>query len=261
MFWKDFRSAIDSYKQALKLFNELGLWKYVFVPILIGLLVGAIIIFAAWRLALVIGEWVADMWPWEWGSGFIEGVGGVLGGALVILIGLMAFKHIVMALAAPFMTPVSEKIEMHLTGRKLDPTDSMKEYVAAIVRATRINVRNLLLEILATIPLLILGLIPVVNIISGILIFYIQAYYSGFGNMDYTLERYRNYSGTVKFVRKHKGVAAGNGFIFNCLLFIPVVGICIALPLSTAAATIDTIKKLKLENPEQELKTLENRQE
>lgn len=260
MFWKDFKSAVDSYKLALKLFNELGLWKYVFVPILIGFFVGAAIILIAWRLALIIGSWVADLWPWDWGSGFIEGLGGVLGGFLVILIGLMAFKHIVMAIAAPFMTPISEKIEMHLTGRKLDPTDSAKEYIAALIRATRINFRNLILEILATIPLLIIGLIPVVNIVSGILIFYIQAYYSGFGNMDYTLERYKNYSGTVQFVRKNKGVAAGNGFIFNLLLFIPLIGICIALPLSTAAATIDTIKKLQAEQPQQDLKTLEERE-
>ncbi|MBD3637796.1 MAG: EI24 domain-containing protein [Crocinitomicaceae bacterium] len=250
MFWKDFSSAVRSYSQALKLFNELGLWKYVFVPILIGLLLGAVVIFLAYISARKIGEWVADIWPWDFLSGFIEGLGGVLGGILVILIGLMVFKHAVMALAAPFMTPVSEKIEMHLTGRKLNPTDSMTEYIAAIVRATRINVRNLVLEILTTIPLLILGLIPVVNIVSTVLIFYIQSYYAGFGNMDYTLERYRNYSGSVKFVRKHKGVAAGNGFIFILLLFIPVIGICIALPLSTAAATIDTIKKLD-EKPSQ----------
>ena len=35
------------------------------------------------------------------------------------------------------------------------------------------------------------------------------------------------------------------GFIFILLLFIPVVGICLALPFSTAAATIDTVKKLE----------------
>jgi CysZ protein len=160
----------------------------------------------------------------------------------------MVFKAAIMAIAAPFMTPISEKIEMHLTGKKLDLTDSPKEYIASIVRATRINARNLLLEILATIPLLILGLIPIINIFSTILIFYIQSYYAGFGNMDYTLERYRSYRGAIKFVANNKGVAAGNGFIFILLLFIPVVGICIALPLSTAAATIDTIKKLDENN-------------
>ncbi|MBK6526706.1 MAG: hypothetical protein IPG07_14860 [Crocinitomicaceae bacterium] len=39
---------------------------------------------------------------------------------------------------------------------------------------------------------------------------------------------------------------SGNGFIFHLLLAIPVVGIMLALPLSTIAATTETIKKLKL---------------
>ena len=34
-----------------------------------------------------------------------------------IVIGLILFKHIIMALSAPFMSPVSEKIEAHLTGK------------------------------------------------------------------------------------------------------------------------------------------------
>ena len=38
----------------------------------------------------------------------------------------------------------------------------------------------------------------------------------------------------------------GSGFIFHLLLAIPVVGIMLDLPLSTIAATTETIKKLKL---------------
>src|SRR5690606_864001 len=101
--------------------------------------VGVVFILISIGAAVAIGQWVVDFWPFSWGEGFIQGLGGVLGATLVILIGIMSFKHIIMALAAPFMTPISEKIEMHLTGKKLDPTDSTKEYIAAIIRATRIN--------------------------------------------------------------------------------------------------------------------------
>lgn len=245
MFWKDFKSAVQSYPEALKIINELKLWRFFFIPILIALFVGVIVIFIAWKSALAIGNWVAEIWPFSWGEGFIEGLGGVLGAFLVLLLAIMSFKHIVMALSSPFMTPVSEKVEMHVTGRTLDKTDTAKEYIAAIVRATRINGRNLILEILITIPLLIVSLIPLVNLISIFLLFYVQSYYAGFGNMDYTLERHKNYQESKKFVAKNKGVAAGNGFIFILILFIPVVGLCLALPLSTAAATIDTVKKLE----------------
>ena len=66
----------------------------------------------------------------------------------------------------------------------------------------RINLRNLGKELLLTIPILIIGLIPVIGIISTVLLFLMQAYYAGFGNMDYTLERHFNYKQSIQFVRE-----------------------------------------------------------
>ena len=63
--------------------------------------------------------------------------------------------------------------------------------------------------------------------------------------MDYTLERHKKYGDSIKFVNKHKGVAAGNGTIFILMLLIPFFGIMLALPISTAAATISTVEKLE----------------
>lgn len=244
MFFKDFRSAISSYGQSFKLINELKLWKFFLVPIIIGLLFGGLVIWGAYSLSDNIGDYLANFWPFSWGEDFMASVGRVFGVIIVLLLGLLIYKHAVMALASPFMTPVSEKIEMHLTGKQIDPTDTAAEYIAALMRGIKINARNLLLELLITFPLIILGFIPLVNIVTAVMIFYVQAYYSGFGNMDYTLERHRSYKETIKFVRKNSGVAVGNGTIFILLLFIPVVGMCLALPLSTAAATVDTVKKL-----------------
>ena len=113
-----------------------------------------------------------------------------------------------------------------------------------MVRGIRINLRNLSREILFMIPLLILSLIPVVGIIATILIFLIQAYYVGFGNMDYTMERYFTYKESVRFVRKHRGTAIGNGIVFVLMLFIPIIGFIITLPISVVAASTETVKIL-----------------
>lgn len=244
MFIKDFKSALGSYGHSMKLISELKLWKFFFVPILISLLVGIVLIWAAWALSDNVGDYIASYWPFGFWENAIDTISTYLGGLLLLVVGLLVYKHLVMAFAAPFMTPVSEKIEMHLTGRELDQTDSKEEYIAALMRGLRINLRNLIFELLLSLPLLILGIIPVINIITGFLLFYIQAYYSGFGNMDYTLERHRDFQGTVKFVKKNRGIAVGNGTGYLLLLLVPVFGICLALPLSTAAATIDTVKRL-----------------
>jgi CysZ protein len=72
-------------------------------------------------------------------------------------------------------------------------------------------------------------------------LFLVQAYYAGFGNMDYTLERHYGYKESVQFVKSHKGVAIGNGIIFTMMLFIPFIGVLLVLPLSVTAATSQTI--------------------
>jgi CysZ protein len=244
MFFKDFFSSIAAYGQAFELAGKLKLWKYFFIPAIIGLIVGILIMVAAWYLSEPIGQKIGGYWPFDFWKEAMLSFSVFLGGVLVILVGAMIFKHAVMAFSAPFMTPVSEKIEMHITGKSLDQTDTSAEFMAALVRGIRINVRNLILELLITLPLMILSIIPLLNLVTGAALIYVQSYYAGFGNMDYTLERYCNYSETKTFVRNNKGVAVGNGVIFHLLLAIPVVGIMLALPLSTIAATTETIKKL-----------------
>ncbi len=245
MFFKDFTNSIKAYGQAFELAGKLKLWRYFFIPAIIGLFVGILIMIAAGFLSEPIGQKIGGYWPFDFWKEAMMSFSIFLGGVFVILIGAIIFKHAVMAFSAPFMTPVSEKIEIHITGKSLDQTDTSAEFMAALVRGIRINVRNLFLELLITIPLIILSIIPLLNLVTSILLIYVQSYYAGFGNMDYTLERYRNYSETQIFVRNHKGIAVGNGLIFHLLLAIPVVGIMLALPLATIAATTETLNKLK----------------
>jgi CysZ protein len=92
-----------------------------------------------------------------------------------------------------------------------------------------------------------LKFIPLVNIISSILLFFVQAYYAGFGNIDYTLERHFKYKDSIHFVRKHRGMAIGNGIVFILFLLIPIVGVILVLPLSVTAATTQTVKQLQMQ--------------
>src|SRR5690606_39823194 len=110
-------------------------------------------------------------------------------------------------------------------------------------RGIRINVRYLLMELLLTLPMILIGFIPVMGIISSVLLFLVQSYYAGFGNMDYTLERHYKYSESIKFVKRNRGLAIGNGMVFMLMLLIPVIGIILVLPLSVTAASKETLKR------------------
>lgn len=62
--------------------------------------------------------------------------------------------------------------------------------------------------------------------------------------MDYTLERHFSYRESISFIKKHRGLAIGNGIGFLILLFIPVIGVILVLPLSVTSATIITVDLL-----------------
>lgn len=240
---KNIYKGIKAYAGTFKLISHLKLWRYFGVPVLISFLTATLIGFLAWGLSDNIGRFIARLWVWEWGSETFFKISEVLGGIAIIALGLILYKHIIMALSAPFMSPVSEKIEHHLLGIKHEHRDTTNR--EQLWRAVRINVRNLLLELLFTIPLIILSFIPVLNIVTTVLIFLIQSYYAGFGNMDYTLERHFKYDESTKFVRKYSGVAIGNGIVFMTMLFIPVIGIILVLPLSVTASTTETVRLIK----------------
>lgn len=242
---KQIISGIKAYFGAFSLISKLKLWKFFAIPMLISFVTAIVIFGSAYGLSDNIGGFISRIWIWDWGYETFSTISKFIGGLIIIVIGLILFKHIIMALSAPFMSPVSEKIEAHFTG---NPAHSHRDttFTQQLWRGIRINGRNLLMELLLTIPILLLKFIPIVNIFSTILLFMVQAYYAGFGNMDYTLERHFQYKDSLQFVRKHRGLAIGNGIVFILFLLIPVVGVILVLPLSVTAASTRTVEALQL---------------
>ncbi|WP_435182330.1 EI24 domain-containing protein [Cellulophaga omnivescoria] len=243
---KNILKGIKAYAGTFALISKLKLWKYFLVPVLISVLTAAIIVLLAIWLSGSIGGFIAQIWIWDWGKETFTTVSNFIGATVIVVIGLLLYKHIVMALSAPFMSPVSEKIEAHLTGIPAH-SHTNTSFSEQLWRGIRINVRNLAKEILFTIPILLLGFIPVIGVASTILLFLMQAYYAGFGNIDYTLERHFNYKESIAFVKNNRGLAIGNGIVFMLFLFVPLVGIILVLPLSVTAATVKTVEILKNE--------------
>jgi CysZ protein len=240
---KNILKGIGAYAHAFTLIRQLGLWKYFAIPILISFFAALVIGFLAWIFSHYIGELIVKVWPWQWGASTFKTIGGLMGVIIIGTLGLISYKHIILAFSAPFMSPVSEKIEMHILGTHHIHRNSTN--ASQLWRGIRINTRNLLLELLYTIPLLLVSFIPLLNIVTTAVIFLVQAYYAGFGNMDYTLERHLSYKKSIKFVRNNSGIAMGNGIVFMAMLFIPIIGIILVLPLSVTASTTETVRLLK----------------
>lgn len=236
--------SISAYRSSFSLISKLKLWKYFAIPMVISFVTAMLIGISAWGLSDNIGSLISKAWIWDWGKATFTTISTVLGGLIIIAIGLILYKHTVMALSAPFMSPVSEKIEQHFNPQAVHSHRDTNN-AQQLWRGIKINVRNLTMELLLTVPILLIGFIPVVGIFSTVLLYAVQAYYAGFGNMDYTLERHYNYSESISFVKQNRGLAIGNGLVFILFLFIPIIGIILVLPLSVTAASKVTLEKLQ----------------
>ncbi|MCG2430562.1 EI24 domain-containing protein [Aequorivita xiaoshiensis] len=243
---KNILRGIRAYVGTFKLISKLGLWKYFGVPMAISFLTAILIGVSAWGLSDNLGAFISKVWFWEWGAETFKTISEFIGALIIIALGLILYRHIVMALSAPFMSPVSEKIEKHLYGvDNIDHSHRNTTNAGQLWRGIRLNVRNLLMELMITIPIILIGFIPVIGIASSILLFLVQSYYAGFGNMDYTLERHFKYAESIQFVKRNRGLAIGNGMVFMLVLLIPVVGIILVLPLSVTAASTETLRVLE----------------
>lgn len=249
MMLRDFLDSLKAYGTAWKIIRMRRLWIYLIIPGLLSIAFGILVAVLANVVSGNISELVESRYPWEAGSAVVTWVSKFLSIILVWAAALMAYKYVILILAAPFMSPLSEKVEAYLLGSPkasipFDPARMVRE----IIRGIRLSVRNIVREIVMTLGLLLLGTIPLIGILIAPAIFLVQSYFAGFGNMDYTLERHLGVRQSVHFVRRYKGVATGNGAVFLLLLMIPVVGLFIAPGLATVAGTVESVGRLKTEN-------------
>lgn len=242
---KNIFNGIKAYAGAFELISKLKLWQYFVIPIIISVVTATAIGLSAYGFSDNIGQFIAKIWIWDWGKDTFAVISEIFGGILILALGLILYKHIIMALSAPFMSPVSEKIEAHLIGKNHKYRNTT--FGQQLWRGIRINVRNLWMELWLTLVIILISFIPVIGWFTSLLLFVVQAYYAGFGNMDYTLERHFEYKKSVAFVRKHRGIAIGNGIVFILFLFIPVIGVILVLPLSVTAASTKTLELLNSE--------------
>lgn len=247
--FKNILKGLKAYKDGLEFIGKLRLWQFFLVPMVISFVLFGIITLTAWGLSDNLGAVLASWYPFEWGGDFITTVSTILAFISILLLGIVLFKHLVLALSAPFMSPVSERIEKHLCDcNSISHNHRKTSNAQQLSRGLRVNMRNLLYEFSMVLPLTLLAFIPVIGILFQVLSFMIQAYYAGFGNMDYTLERHFNYRDSVNYVKANRGIAIGNGLVFMGMLFIPVVGIILVLPFSVTAASRVTLENLIAEN-------------
>ena len=248
-FFEQLGLAFKSYGKAMSLLFKGGLWLYIIYPIIISLLLFVAEFYFLNQLfssyeSQIIKYFSSNDYP-RWMH--------LLSGTLqyFLLIGLQVIfflffyflgKYIVLILMSPIMAILSEKTETLLTGKKYP--FSTKQFFRDILRGMGIALRNMFFQIVILSASCIIIWIPVIGLLCPIFLLIISYYFYGFSMLDYMSERRKlSVSESIAFVRKNKGIAIGNGFIFTLLFAIPYIGIVLSTILSPIAACVSVLEK------------------
>lgn len=160
---------------------------------------------------------------------------------------LLIYKHIVLIIVGPIMGVFSEKLERERFGDEKVSVEPKFGAAYSTYRGVRIASRNIIKELFWTIVLLLLSVvIPFLSVVTVPLIFIVQAYYAGFGNMDISIGRHLDFKDSVDYVKRNRLMVTANGAIFLAILLIPVIGTFLAPMLATSASTLSMAKDRQL---------------
>jgi uncharacterized protein involved in cysteine biosynthesis len=137
------------------------------------------------------------------------------------------FSAVFLIIGTPFFSFISSKTEEAFSGVKYP--FKWRTFFKELKRGILLSFRNSLKQFGLFILVLLLSFIPIIDIITPLLMFIIQAYFNGILMTDYTLERHGISIKDSEFfykVNKIQMFAIGIGFMF--LLLIPVIGWFIA---------------------------------
>ena len=223
---KDIRLGLRSYRDSVYFVIEHKMWPYFIVPLV---LFGGIIYLG---FQMEAGEIEAK--ESLKGAGFFYTIWGWMKMAFYFVMSylfLQLTRYVMLMVLSPLLAIVSERVEKKLTGKvyKFNFKQLMKDVKRAILIATR----NVVYEIV-----IIIGLYTAIYIsfwtfgfsslkvpfsdsmyISDLLYLVLASlvafYFYGFSFMDYVMERRRfTIKESIKYVRKHKGVAVALGSLF-----------------------------------------------
>jgi CysZ protein len=239
-FQAEFGSGVKAYGEAHKVLIKYKLSKYLWIPGIVTVVYTILFFWIALHFSNRISA-EADSYPsWlSWMGSFIYWFLETVYWVAAVFVFMASLKYFLQVLLSPILSNLSVAVEQRVWGREPDPI-TWKEFFQDMGRSLRLAIRNVFLEIVICIGL---GFIPGVGQIGG---FVVSSYFSGFGYMDYVLERKRmSIPQAVAFCREHKGLAIGLGSMNNLFMLIPFVGWVLTPTYATVAATLETLRILE----------------
>lgn len=237
-FFREFGLGISHYFIAFKFIKKHRLWYWLIVPCILNLVAFAVVGYFSWMYTAELLDYLltqigvsGDSW-WKVSlqvliSFFVR--------LIIVMLYLKLFRYIVLILFAPMLAFISDKIQEISTGRKKEFT--INQFVKDVVRGVTIAIKNLMMEMILTVCILLLSFaVPILAVAAPFLIYAVESYYFGFAMLDYRNEFLLiSAKESRTLINQHKGLVLGIGSMFNLMLFVPFLGVLVAPVLSVVA--------------------------
>lgn len=228
--------GLGAYGEALPLIRRLGLVSYVWRTAAVSVAIFIVIVPACVGLAVVVARPLR-----QYALAALPPLLSDLAVVALILaflaLGYLLYKHIILVVVSPWMSEVAGRVQDHLRREEAafaEPVSPSSIDRSSFARSVRLNLRLAAREILLSLPLLLMGLIPGVNLVSALLLLLVQSYFAGAGVLDTSLERTHDYRSSLAYLKQHRGMAIGVGAGFVALM-LTVIGV-VLIPVWCAAA-------------------------
>ncbi|MBX2879531.1 MAG: sulfate transporter CysZ [Granulosicoccus sp.] len=224
-----------------------GLKRYVLAPLLINLLLFTAL---GWWAYTIAGDWLQSFSVFQqWGDWWIVNAVETLLRWIVLLVLVFALTYLFTLLAnliaAPFNGLLAERVEAHLTGKRLPDTGGWSAHIKNVPRLIGSELSKLLYLILCMLPLLLLHFIPVVNLVAPLLLFLFGAWMFALEYLDYPMGNHGAVFREVRQqLRKNRSAAFGFGTAVAVLSMVPLINLII-MPVAVAGATALYVDQLR----------------
>ncbi len=243
--------GISSYVRAFRILDKYKLWSILILPSILSLGIAIVVVVLAWITSDDIVIYVTNHYSFfEYDpnmGNMITFIISLLIRGMVLFFYIKLYRYLVLIILSPVFVNIARLLHKNIDGA----TEKMNiwSYCFCSFRGIRIALRNFFLELFFTALLLFLSIIIIwiLPVIPAIILM-IESYFFGMVLMDYAYEMNGfNIIESRKLIRKHAGIAIGNGIVFNLIILIPVIGVMIGPVLAQIAAriAIDEMKNVK----------------
>lgn len=235
--FNQFKNAISGYGKSFKFINENKLWGWFVVPGIINLIIFVVLGIFAWNYSEDLSDYFIQVFGVEdeTSSSIIFWTTLIISRLSITLVFVLIYRYLLLIMVSPALALFADKIYKIQTGNELP--FNLKIFINNVFRGIGLAIKNLINEIVLTILVSLFSFTGVLAPAVPIVIFIIQGYFYGFSMIDYRCElQGMNIKQSSVYVWNNKGVAIGNGVVFNLVLLIPFVGVLIGPMLSLVAS-------------------------